>query len=40
MNCKVEVFNEEEEEGVNSQTVVLILGLEKLPERIQQLSLE
>lgn len=39
MNSKVEVFNEGEE-GVNSQIVVLILGLEILPERIQQLSLE
>lgn len=39
MNCKVGVFNEEEE-GAHSQTVVLILGLENLPERIQQLSLE
>lgn len=40
MNCAIEGFHEEEEEGVNSQMVMLILELENLPARIQQFSLQ
>lgn len=39
MNCAIEGFHEEEE-GVNSQMVMLILELENLPARIQQFSLQ